>query len=247
MFRFVVLTALLACAAADVVPLLDGRIVGGKATTIQSYPHQISLRYSGSHICGGSLYKANVVVTAAHCVQGTSASVLSVVAGTSSRTSGGTSIKVSQVKVHPSYSSSTMSNDVAVLILASSFTLSSSIQLIALTSSAPAAGSVVTVTGWGTTSEGGSAASTLQVVDVNVVSSATCNSKYGSGSITSSMLCAGVDAGGKDACQGDSGGPLIQSGKLVGIVSWGYGCARAQYPGVYSNVAALKSWIEANS
>ncbi|XP_037916201.1 trypsin delta-like [Hermetia illucens] len=247
MFRFVVLTALLACAAADVVPLLDGRIVGGKATTIESYPHQISLRRSGSHICGGSLYKANVVVTAAHCVQGTSASVLTVVAGTSSRTSGGTSIKVSQVKVHPSYSSSKINNDVAVLILASSFSLSSSIQLIALASSAPAVGSAVEVTGWGATKEGGASASTLQVVSVNVVSNADCAKAYGSSAITTAMLCAGVDAGGKDACQGDSGGPLIQAGKLVGIVSWGSGCARKGYPGVYSNVAALKSWVEANA
>jgi trypsin len=57
------------------------------------------------------------------------------------------------------------------------------------------------------------------------------------------MICAAVPGGGKDACQGDSGGPLVVGGKLVGIVSWGIGCAEADYPGVNSNVATLKSFV----
>jgi len=57
------------------------------------------------------------------------------------------------------------------------------------------------------------------------------------------MICAAVPGGGKDACQGDSGGPLVVNGTLVGIVSWGIGCAEADYPGVYSNVAPLGSFI----
>jgi trypsin len=57
------------------------------------------------------------------------------------------------------------------------------------------------------------------------------------------MICAAVPGGGKDACNGDSGGPLVVGGQLVGIVSWGLSCALADYPGVYSNVATLKSFI----
>jgi trypsin len=59
------------------------------------------------------------------------------------------------------------------------------------------------------------------------------------------MICAAVTDGGKDACSGDSGGPLVVGDQLVGIVSWGVGCALADFPGVYSNVATLKSFITA--
>ena len=57
------------------------------------------------------------------------------------------------------------------------------------------------------------------------------------------FLIKGYDAGGKDACQGDSGGPLAINGTLVGVVSWGYGCAVPSYPGVYSRVAVVADWI----
>jgi trypsin len=81
-------------------------------------------------------------------------------------------------------------------------------------------------------------------VNVIAVSTALCEAAYSSyGGITENMICAAVTGGGKDACQGDSGGPLVSAGYLVGIVSWGVGCAEARYPGVYSNVAALREFV----
>merc|ERR1712006_38726 len=91
-------------------------------------------------------------------------------------------------------------------------------------------GTMCTVTGWGTTSEGGSLARVLQKVSVPVVSDDDCRDAYGSSQIADSMICAGLDAGGKDSCQGDSGGPFMCGFGLDGVVSWGYGCAQPGYP-----------------
>lgn len=94
--------------------------------------------------------------------------------------------------------------------------------------------------------EGGGASASLYKVDVPIVDRDTCNDAYG-GDITDGMVCAGLEAGGKDACQGDSGGPLTIDGTLVGVVSWGNGCARPGYYGVYSNVGKFADWIESNA
>lgn len=85
-------------------------------------------------------------------------------------------------------------------------------------------------------------------VSVPIVSKSECGDAYKyMNEITDRMLCAGYTSGGKDACQGDSGGPLTGDGILYGLVSWGYGCAKPNYPGVYTNVANLRSWIKAHS
>jgi trypsin len=118
------------------------------------------------------------------------------------------------------------------------------VQPISLTSTEPFAGNLSVVSGWGRLSSGGAIPSQLQAVEVDIISSTACNSSYADyGGITENMICAGVPGGGKDACQGDSGGPLVVGDELVGIVSWGVGCALPDYPGVYSNVATLKDFI----
>ncbi len=104
--------------------------------------------------------------------------------------------------------------------------------------------------GWGTLSEGGSAANALMKVEVPFVSQEKCSAAYSNwGGTTDAMICAGFDDGGKDACQGDSGGPLVikngGSTVLAGVVSWGAGCARPNKPGVYSKVSKVIDWIEA--
>merc|ERR1711982_138971 len=104
-------------------------------------------------------------------------------------------------------------------------------------------GHICTVSGWGTTSEGGSLARTLMKVDVPVVGDDDCRDAYGQNDIADSMICAGLDAGGKDSCQGDSGGPFMCGFGLDGIVSWGYGCAQPGFPGVYTQTSYLVSWI----
>lgn len=101
----------------------------------------------------------------------------------------------------------------------------------------------------GATSEGGSGTTTLRKVDIPIVSRTTCRSQYGTSAITNNMICAAENQGGQDSCQGDSGGPLVPTGSntLIGIVSFGNGCARAGYAGVYTRVSTQLSFINANA
>ncbi|KAL7735797.1 hypothetical protein ACLKA6_017803 [Drosophila palustris] len=253
MFKFVILLSVVACAFGAAVPegllpQLDGRIVGGVATTIGSFPWQISLQRNGGHSCGGSIYSSNIIVTAAHCLQSVSASSLQIRAGSSYWSSGGSVIRVASFRNHEGYNANTMVNDIAIIRLSSHLSFSSNIKAIGLATYAPANGAAASVSGWGTQSSGSSSIPTqLQYVNLNIVSQSRCaSSSYGYGSqIRSTMICAASN--GKDACQGDSGGPLVSGGVLVGVVSWGYGCAYANYPGVYADVAVLRSWVIRNA
>jgi len=80
-------------------------------------------------------------------------------------------------------------------------------------------------------------------VDVPVVSDDDCRDAYGQNDIADSMICAGLDQAGKDSCQGDSGGPFMCGSGLDGIVSWGYGCAQAGFPGVYTQTSYFRHWL----
>nr|CAD7455332.1 unnamed protein product [Timema tahoe] len=105
-------------------------------------------------------------------------------------------------------------------------------------------GATVTVTGWGATSENGSATSNLQRVDLTVITPQQCEESLSPiGIHEETMLCTWFPGGGKDACQGDSGGPLVHDNVLVGIVSWGIGCARAGNAGVFTKVSHFRDWI----
>lgn len=87
----------------------------------------------------------------------------------------------------------------------------------------------------------------LQAAQVPIVEHSVCANRFkpSKRNITERMFCAGFIDGGVDSCQGDSGGPVQQNGKLVGIVSWGIGCAKAFYPGVYTDVPHLRDWVRA--
>ncbi|KXJ86523.1 trypsin-like cysteine/serine peptidase domain-containing protein [Microdochium bolleyi] len=228
------------------------QIVGGEAASAGDFPFIVSLgRSGGSHFCGGVLLNANTVVTAAHCSVGQSASSVTVRAGSLNRSSGGTLVGVSQILVNPTYSASGTNNDVALWRLSTPIAASGSIGYVTLPAqgSDPAGGVSATTAGWGTTSEGGSSLPTaLRKVTVPVVSRTTCASAYGGSRITSSMICAGLPAGGKDSCQGDSGGPIVETASktLIGLVSWGDGCARANKYGVYTRVGNFVTWINQN-
>merc|ERR1719369_1132690 len=163
-----------------------GRIVGGTEAYPGEFPHQIALLrggVGGSLMCGGSLVGRDMVVTAGHCCDGQSASRLGVRVGNHHLYSDDPDqkdIAVSRVILHESYDSFTVENDICILDLEES-----------------SAGTMCTVSGWGTTSSGGSLASVLMKVDVPVVSDDDCRDAYGQSDIADSMICAGLDEGGK--------------------------------------------------
>jgi len=231
----------------------EGRIVGGKEATPYSWPWQVQIRYNGGHFCGASLLSRDWILSAAHCFQGYSASSFSFRFGRHTKT--GTSepyeqiASASQVIMHESYSSSTLNNDVAVIRITPTVTYSTAVQPVCLPAQSTelAEGENVHITGWGSV-QGTCCSTVLKQVMVPIIGRTKCNTAaYYGGSITTGMICAGLEAGGRDSCQGDSGGPLVahknNKWEQFGVVSWGSGCAGAFKPGVYSNVIHYKSWI----
>ncbi|KAB0794212.1 hypothetical protein PPYR_13832 [Photinus pyralis] len=246
MFKLVLISALFALAAAKrsrlELPQLDGRIVGGYDVNIEDHPYQISLQVWGTHICGGSIIAPDLILTAAHCTIKYRAGDMSIRYGSSIRNQAGTEVQVKEKDEHPSYNPSTMDYDVTVLVLRNHVKMSASAQIVSLVAAGSTEGGrVAIVSGWGALSSGGSSPLQLQAVKVREVDRKKCNSDYGGG-ITDRMVCF-MDTY-KDSCQGDSGGPLVSNGVQVGVVSWGYGCADPRYPGVYSNVAVLRDFID---
>lgn len=243
------------CGVPSVAPSVLSRIVGGEEANAHSWPWMVSLQGDGDHFCGGSLINNQWVVTAAHCEPGFSyASRREVVIGLHDQSSqeGSHRIAVTEIIPHEHYGESGgHDKDVMLLKLERPVDFSDSIAPVCI----PATGFEVNdgrrcyTTGWGHTSFGGSAPDLLQQVMVPMIGNDQCNQDgWYSGKIDESMICAGYEEGGRDSCQGDSGGPLVcyedDHWLLVGIVSWGEGCASTRKPGVYAKVSWASQWIE---
>lgn len=225
------------------------RIIGGSSVRIEHFPWQVSMTYFRNHRCGGSIVSAQYVLTAAHCTYRATRSAIGIRAGTSYRNSGGIQVSVRDVVEYPRYTSLSNDYDISLIRLTKNLLLGATIQPIAMATpnSVLAPGSSVVISGWGDMTETkDSAAYFLQYTSVPIVDSHVCAAAYQRhASINSNMICAGFNGiGGKDACQGDSGGPMVFGQTLHGVVSFGIGCARPNYPGVYSKVAAYRSWID---
>merc|ERR1712172_279252 len=181
----------------------ENKIVGGEEVDISERPFQIVFLYYGSLRCGGAWMGGKNILTAAHCCDGVSASSVSVRLGSSKHASGGEVIDVSQVIPNPAYDDFDISNDACILVLESEPTnsVAAPVDLPSSAMDIPEGASFV-VSGWGTTSEGGSLPSNLMQVTVPYVNDDDCSDAYGSGNIVGDvMICAGE--GGKDSCQGD--------------------------------------------
>jgi len=234
------------------------RIVNGVEAIPHEFPFMAVLLNRNRQFCGGSLIDQKHILTAAHCVAHMSkydVQNLRVRLGDHNihqdSDSTHTEKRVKRVIRHKGFSSSTLWNDVAILTMEDDVEFTPNIQPICLAEgSSSYVDNIVTVAGWGTLKEGGKQPSVLMKVDVKVWTNERCKTSYGSnapGGITSHMMCASDTN--RDSCSGDSGGPLFTcpwGGRCtqIGIVSWGIGCAKPQYPGVYTRVTQMLEWIQ---
>jgi secreted trypsin-like serine protease len=219
-------------------------VVGGSLAPEGKFPWMVRLSVG----CGGALTAPKVVLTAGHCVSGTGKDrSIVVVAGAANLTSR-TALTAHSVEVvrAAGFRDEIRGDDWALIKLDRDLKL----PILALGRPADEAGPF-TIMGWGQTSENsGTQEKRLRYASVPLVSDADCAKAYrkaGVDVVQKESLCAGKK--GVDTCQGDSGGPLVRqkgaSWVQVGIVSWGLGCARTGYPGVYAQVSTFRAAIRA--
>lgn len=228
-----------------------------------AYPWQVAVLTDGNvYLGGGVLVSPMYVLTAAHKVAGYVNGGIKAKLGawdSQNTTEPFKDISISKVTIHPQYDPLNLKNDIAVLRLSSAAPIATSpnINTACLPSGAVAAGTRCWATGWGKNAFGptGMYQNILKEVDVPVLTQAACltalsNTRLGitaSSFLDSSTMCAGGEMG-KDACTGDGGSPLVcgtNNGpfQVIGLVTWGIGCADAGVPGVYTNVFNFLHWI----
>ncbi|NWJ09372.1 OVCH2 protein, partial [Crypturellus undulatus] len=239
---------------------LFSRVIGGEEAVPYSWPWQVSLQISDEHICGGAVLAKEWVVTAAHCFKSKEPyrDLWTVVAGLHDLAEQEYRQKrtVKELIIHPSFNESTMDCDIALLRLAKPLEFNHHVRPACL----PAGGEalqpsrVCVVTGWGAHAGDREKGKKLHQLEVPILVLDTCQSYYINlpSKVTQKMICAGFPLEeGKDSCTGDSGGPLVcpsEDGSglytLNGITSWGLGCGKKSYPGVYTNISGFVDWIK---
>ncbi|XP_022211314.2 venom protease [Drosophila obscura] len=240
----------------------ESRIVGGTTAGVSEYPWMARLSYFNRFYCGGTLLNDRYVLTAAHCVKGFMWFMIKVTFGEHDRCNDKERPETRFVlrAFSQKFSFSNFDNDIALLRLNDRVPITSFIRPICLPRVEQRnelfVGTRAIATGWGTLKEDGKPSCLLQEVEVPVLDNEECvaQTNYTQKMITKNMMCSGYPGvGGRDSCQGDSGGPLVRMRpddkrfEQIGIVSWGNGCARPNYPGVYTRVTKYLDWIVENS
>ncbi|XP_001353033.3 venom serine protease Bi-VSP isoform X1 [Drosophila pseudoobscura] len=244
------------------------KIVGGEVSRKGAWPWIALLGYddpsSSPFKCGGTLITARHVLTAAHCIR---QDLIFVRLGehdlSTDTETRHVDINVIRYVSHPEYNRQNGRSDIAILYLERNVQFTDKITPICLPHTPQLRGKSYVgympfVAGWGKTQEGGESATVLNELQIPIFDNEQCRESYAkqkryfsADQFDSAVVCAGVLTGGKDTCQGDSGGPLMipepyQNSVrfyLIGVVSYGIGCARPEVPGVYSSTQYFMDWI----
>ena len=215
------------------------QIIGGERASIEANPWAVYLTDdNGAQFCGGTIVAPTKVLTAAHCALGRSPGELRVVAGREDKLDreSGVSVIPAEIWIHKGYIAADEGEDIAVL------TLRKALPYTPLPLAEPTdrelyqPGTPLRALGWGRTSENGKTSRYLLQATLPVLPDTYCAESYPQ-FVRTDMFCAGYERGKIDTCQGDSGGPIVADGKLVGVTSWGEGCARRGKPGVYVRIS----------
>ncbi|MFI2028363.1 S1 family peptidase [Streptomyces buecherae] len=241
----------------------DGVVIGGQPVQAADAPWVVALgsrdRFGearSGQFCGGVLVSRTTVITAAHCMSREVLGVdrgavgdLRAIVGRGDLGSGlGEEVPLRRVWVNPDFDPATNAGDVAVLTLEREQPAERVIPMAKEGDAAYRPGTTAKVYGWGDTTGTGNYSPQLMASEVKMLDDKRCEEAYPGTSegtfVAQSMVCAGDPGGGRDACQGDSGGPLVARGRLVGLVSWGSGCAQPGSPGVYTRISAVAPLVE---
>ena len=237
---------------------VNRRIVGGRKASIKDFTWQVGMGRRGylGVFCGGSIIADDIVVSAAHCfldsktgqVDLEDLKLTQVISGTDNLKKPAKKSDVAKLfspTGSGAYNTRTKDNDIVVLKTKDKL---AGRKIRLATPGKSYVGMKSYVSGFGTTREGGMTSNDLLYVTGKILRDSECQRVYGSTYNAKTMICAGDLAGGKDSCQGDSGGPLVvwesDGPTLVGIVSFGSGCARRGIPGVYTRITQQLPFIQ---
>ncbi|CAF4882645.1 unnamed protein product [Pieris macdunnoughi] len=232
----------------------EGRVVGGTDAPEGAMPHQVSLELKAGRsdlnfpFCGGAIISDRWILTAAHCIQDLSARYLRVLAGTNSKSSGGTRYKVDKIVKHEKYTPRPNVNDIALLRTTEKIKFTDKVKAIEIATEDPKPGDLCKLSGWGFTDQNErNSPDKLQWLDVKIISEKDCKTDYlkryeQSYPVTENHICT-LNKDGEGTCHGDSGGSLVCNNKSYGIVSWNIPSARGQ-PDIYTRTTKYFKWIE---